>query len=227
MFSVVQSACLFFGGTFDPAYILTITAIPTQLQPVTNKRNAYLLEKVIEDELGITPSRGVIRFMPLPAENLALGGRTWEVDTAELEAGRPRTSRLQSLGYEKRKQSLGPLRGVKSRGQVSAGGKYGPTPPNEPSSPPPVPEHPMTLAPGDIDAINAQRLQTLGRRKKSFAEYLGLRQYWVAPYWTPPLLDYRSKIKTFLCKVEFVRVKAMEKSVELNFKVDFQCRLSY
>lgn len=71
-----HSACLLFGGTFDPAYMLAISALPSQLLPTTNKRNAALLQSFMSDSLGVAPARGVIRFTGIPDEDLAFNGTT-------------------------------------------------------------------------------------------------------------------------------------------------------
>lgn len=65
-----------FGGSFDPAYILTIYAIPDLVQPITNKRNAALMQAHIQETLGVPPSRGYVRFEATPEENVAQGGVT-------------------------------------------------------------------------------------------------------------------------------------------------------
>lgn len=76
MITVNHSACLILGGSFEPAYILTVTALPVQIQPTTNKRNAALIQSFMSDTLGVTPDRGIIRFQTIPEENMAISGRT-------------------------------------------------------------------------------------------------------------------------------------------------------
>ena len=76
MITVNHSACLLLGGSFEPAYILTVTALPVQIQPTINKRNAALIQSFMSDTLGVTPDRGIIRFQTIPEENMAISGRT-------------------------------------------------------------------------------------------------------------------------------------------------------
>jgi len=83
--TVLHSACLLYGGNFDPAYTLTISAIPSLLQPVTNKRNAILLSKAMDEGLGVPPDRGLIKFIPIAEENMATGGKTVLGATEEFE----------------------------------------------------------------------------------------------------------------------------------------------
>jgi hypothetical protein len=71
-----HGACMVFGGTFDPAYVLSVHALSTQLQPTTNKRNAALIQKHLEEVLAVRPSRGFLRFIPTPEENTARNGKT-------------------------------------------------------------------------------------------------------------------------------------------------------
>ena len=56
--------------------MLTISALPSQLLPTTNKRNAAILQTFLADSLGVTPTRGVIRFNRTPDEDMAFNGTT-------------------------------------------------------------------------------------------------------------------------------------------------------
>lgn len=73
---VQHSACIFFAGTFEPAYILTLSALGQYVQPSTNQRNAFLLSEHLEEALGVPPPRGMIRFVTMLDENVALNGKT-------------------------------------------------------------------------------------------------------------------------------------------------------
>lgn len=83
--TITHSACLLLGGSFDPAYTLTISALPSQVQPITNKRNAALLAHVLEESLGVSPSRGLIKFIGIPEDNFAFNGKTISAEIEELE----------------------------------------------------------------------------------------------------------------------------------------------
>ncbi|EHK47547.1 hypothetical protein TRIATDRAFT_26918, partial [Trichoderma atroviride IMI 206040] len=74
--SLLHSQCLFFGGSSHPAYILTITALPSEVQPATNKRNTAVLQKHMETILHVPPLRGMVRFVPATEECLAWGSKT-------------------------------------------------------------------------------------------------------------------------------------------------------
>lgn len=76
MVKVDHSACLAMGGTFDPCYILSITAVPSQMGPTMNKRNAALIQSFMADILSVSPDRGVVKFQPIPEENFATNGTT-------------------------------------------------------------------------------------------------------------------------------------------------------
>jgi hypothetical protein len=76
MIAVDHSACLMYGGSFEPAYILTVSALEAQCQAATNKRNTALMQSFLADVLSVTPDRGVIRFNPIKEECLATNGRT-------------------------------------------------------------------------------------------------------------------------------------------------------
>lgn len=85
LLTVTHSSCLMMGGSFEPAYILSISAIPSELQPVTNKRNAYLVQCFIADVLHVPSNRGVVRFQEVPAEKLATNGSTVAGDIERAE----------------------------------------------------------------------------------------------------------------------------------------------
>ncbi|KAI1106260.1 Tautomerase/MIF [Jackrogersella minutella] len=71
-----HGCCMMFGGSFDPAYTLTIHALPNLVQPTTNKRNSALIQRHILETLGVVTSRGYVRFVATPEENVAHGGKT-------------------------------------------------------------------------------------------------------------------------------------------------------
>lgn len=85
MVHVDHSACLLFAGSFEPAYILTISAIPSQVQPTMNKRNAALIQSFMAGILSVPPERGVLRFTPSPEENLATNGNTVHGEIERIE----------------------------------------------------------------------------------------------------------------------------------------------
>lgn len=74
--NVQHSQCLFFAGTFEPAYTATVSALAEYVQPITNRRNACVLSEHLEEALGVPPSRGLFTFVPLPEENVTLNGKT-------------------------------------------------------------------------------------------------------------------------------------------------------
>ncbi|KAI1002203.1 hypothetical protein K3495_g5999 [Podosphaera aphanis] len=118
--TVAHSCCVLFGGNFDPAYILNVTAHPSQVLPVTNKRNAALLGKSMEDALGVSAERGVIKFMAISEDNLASNGRTVAGEIEELNKLQQRgaSSLVRSLSSRgtlrnRRRPSMKSLQGQK------------------------------------------------------------------------------------------------------------------
>ncbi|PKK49538.1 hypothetical protein CI102_4935 [Trichoderma harzianum] len=85
--SLHHSQCLLFGGSMDPAYTLTITALASEVQPATNKRNAAVLQKHLEAVLRVPPARGMVRFIPVAEESLAWGSKTVAGRISEAVAG--------------------------------------------------------------------------------------------------------------------------------------------
>ncbi len=68
--------CMLFGGTFEPACTLAIHALPSLLQPATNRRNAVLIQRHLQEALGVVSKRSYIRFEATPEDNIAIGGKT-------------------------------------------------------------------------------------------------------------------------------------------------------
>jgi hypothetical protein len=85
MINVDHSSCLALAGTFEPCYILTLSALPSQMQATTNKRNAALIQSFMADILSVPPERGIIKFTPVPEENYAFNGNTLYGEIERLE----------------------------------------------------------------------------------------------------------------------------------------------
>jgi len=173
--TVAHSCCMLFGGNFDPAYTLTITALGSQLQPVTNKRNASLLAKVMEEALGVVPNRGIIRFLAIPEENLATDGRTiaGEIEELEKETADTNTSLQRSLSRgapkSKRRNSIRSLRATKHQ-LPTHNERVSPVSPMSERETPTLPAMPSEKSPMDRRAEKAQKM---GRRKSFIATIFG------------------------------------------------------
>lgn len=76
MITVNHSACLLLGGSFEPTYILTINALPVQLQPTTNKRNAAMIQNFMTESIGVPIDRGIVKFVAIQEESYAMNGMT-------------------------------------------------------------------------------------------------------------------------------------------------------
>lgn len=76
MITVNHSACLLLGGSFEPTYILTITALPAQVQQTTNKRNASLIQTFMFETLGVPMERGIVKFVAIQEHCIATNGVT-------------------------------------------------------------------------------------------------------------------------------------------------------
>ncbi|KAF2816037.1 Tautomerase/MIF [Mytilinidion resinicola] len=103
-----HSACLLLGGTFDPTYLLTVTALPVHIQPSTNKRNAALLQSFLSDTLGVPPHRGIVKFQSILEENLAMNGTTilGEIERLEKQLAEENGSALKRTMTKASRKSL-------------------------------------------------------------------------------------------------------------------------
>lgn len=174
--TLTHSLCMLFGGNFDPAYTLTITALPCQLQPVTNKRNATLLAQHMQDSLQVSPRRGVIKFMAIAEENLANDGMTvsGEIEDLEKETSENNSSMQRSLSRgttkSRKRQSMKSLRGVRSSPLPTHEESVPPTPTFYRQDLPPIPAPPTEKSGLDRKAEKAQKM---GRRKSFIATIFG------------------------------------------------------
>ncbi|RKF53376.1 putative mif domain-containing protein [Erysiphe neolycopersici] len=115
-----HSCCLLLGGNFEPAYVLNVTALPSQVLPITNRRNSFLLAKVMEDALGVSAERGIIKFTAISEDSLAYNGRTVAREIEELEKSQHENQtlgrNLSSHGTirSRRRPSIKSLRGYKA-----------------------------------------------------------------------------------------------------------------
>jgi Macrophage migration inhibitory factor (MIF) len=162
---------------------MTITALPSQVQPVTNKRNTMLLQKQLEESLGVSPSRGIIKFVGIAEENFAFNGKTFagEIEELEREQADNNTNLARSLSrgapkVGKKRHSMRSLKSLK----ISSGGAGKdvmpmPSPVKAEATPPlsdrdtPTPTLNMIPVPAipaksDMDK-RAEKAQKLGRRK--------------------------------------------------------------
>lgn len=105
--------CMLFGSTFEPAYTLTIHALPSLLQPATNKRNAILIQQHLHETLGVVSTRGHIRFEATPEENVAIGGKTVASEIESLS--RDNADRKAGVFRKPSKSSRGIMKSVKVR----------------------------------------------------------------------------------------------------------------
>ena len=155
---------------------MTITALPSQLQPVTNKRNAQLLSKSMEESLGVVPERGLIKFIPVAEENLATGGQTFAGAIEELD-------RQNAIDNVNLRSNLSTSRSAKRQSTRSLRARIGSNLPTHeervtPTSPsfnhntdtPPVPAIPTS--PSKLD-LKAEKAQKMGRRRSFMAAVFG------------------------------------------------------
>lgn len=108
------------SGSFDPAYVLTITALSSQFAPATNKRNTLLIGNYLKEALRVPENRGIIDFQPIEEWNIAVGGKTVLSQIEELEQGRA-AEEQDELGELNRPKPTG--RAPFSAGSLLRGGK--------------------------------------------------------------------------------------------------------
>ncbi|KAL9116220.1 MAG: hypothetical protein Q9227_000591 [Pyrenula ochraceoflavens] len=94
MVSVQQSTPIIFAGNDEPAYLLTVTALSSEITPTKNKRITALTQDFLSEVIGIPSRRGVIRFVPIAEHDLATNGMTTLGEIEELSRQAVEDSRL-------------------------------------------------------------------------------------------------------------------------------------
>ncbi|KAK7935408.1 hypothetical protein PG985_000903 [Apiospora marii] len=174
--NVQHSMCIMFGGSFEPAYTLTIHALPSLVQPTTNKRNAALMQTHIQDTLGVPASRGYVRFEATPEANMAYGGKTVAGEMDDIDRNQKdgaAIDRAPSRAAAKTKKMLGvrSLPGLRPTPSMSIREEAKlPTPPSSMDDTPmiatTIPEHPPT--PPKSEQETEEKPTKVAVRKKSF-----------------------------------------------------------
>ena len=175
-----HSECLLYAGTFDQAYCLTISALPSQVLPTTNKRNAALIQAFLAESLGVAATRGVVRFISIPEENLAFNGTTVFGQIENLQKSSPNKDNFSDVaslsGIRSAMQSRAASRVQSRRQSISKppsrdGYSFYPTtrPPSPHLRGPPIP----TL-PNGTNAMDrrAEKAQKVGKRRSFFGFFV-------------------------------------------------------
>ena len=129
--------------------------------------------KALQESLGVSPERGLIKFTPIEEENMATDSRTVTGMIEDLEkvmsegSGLQRTLSMKS----KRKHSVKSLRGMKTAPQLPTHNEIlSPTPPMSERDTPPLP--PVPTEKSALDK-KAEKVQKMGRRKSFIASLFG------------------------------------------------------
>ncbi|KAL8980197.1 MAG: hypothetical protein Q9205_004651 [Flavoplaca limonia] len=167
-----HSECLLYAGTFDSAYVMTITALPSQIQPTTNKRNAVMMQTFMADSLGVTPERGVIRFVGIAEEYLATNGNTvlGEIENLSRDSGEDGANGAQRSGTVRRGRSRRSSKAEKNQIPLSRPATSDNKLISPPPRSPPIPKMPEDQSPLDMKAAKVQKM---GRRRSFLAIFAG------------------------------------------------------
>lgn len=132
----------------------------------------------MEDGLGVAPDRGVIKFVAVSEDNLAIDGKTitgeiegLEKEIAEKNSSLQRNLSINATPKSKRRQSLRSLRNAK---------KALPTHDEDASAKSPMSDRtqetpPLPAMPSEMNAMDrrAEKAQKMGRRKSFMASVFG------------------------------------------------------
>ncbi|KAB8238421.1 hypothetical protein ETB97_010137 [Aspergillus alliaceus] len=85
MVTVQQNACIHFGISKDPAYVLKVYAVPCLIATIINLRCTIMIQSALRDLLQIESNRGVVLYLPVPEENFATDGVTYASQTTRYD----------------------------------------------------------------------------------------------------------------------------------------------
>ncbi|KAL8860843.1 MAG: hypothetical protein Q9178_002873 [Gyalolechia marmorata] len=179
-----HSECLLFAGTFDSAYIMTITALPSQIQPTTNKRNAVMMQTFMADSLGVTPERGVVRFVGISEEYLATNGNTvlGDIENLSKESSEDSANGAQRSGTLRRGRSRRSSKPERlqiplTRPATSDSKVISPPLKSPPLKSPPLKSPPIPAMPEEPNPLDkrAEKVHRMGRRRSFLAMFAGNR----------------------------------------------------
>ncbi|KAI1063042.1 hypothetical protein LB507_005978 [Fusarium sp. FIESC RH6] len=98
--------CIQFGGSCDPSYTIQIEALTRDMQPAANKRNVALLQRHMEQALGIPAPRGYLRFVPVAEDCAGWKGNTVAGEIADAkDRAQVTTERRASVRAPRRRSS--------------------------------------------------------------------------------------------------------------------------
>lgn len=73
------------AGSSEPAYSMSIVALPSEIAATKNKRSAHLIQQFMQETLSVHPQRGIVRYEAVAEENLATNGVTALQEIEQLE----------------------------------------------------------------------------------------------------------------------------------------------
>lgn len=169
--NLTHGCCMMFGGSFDPAYTLTIHALPCLVQPTTNKRNAALVQRHIQETLGVIASRGYVRFVATPEDNVAIGGKTIaaEINESSNAMAEDKPAEIKKGAKSNRKIGVKSFGGFRSTSMTDLAKVPTPPPSTSDETTPitTIPEVPPTPPEDDGlgDLVEQKPIKTAPRRK--------------------------------------------------------------
>ncbi|PWY95334.1 MIF domain protein [Aspergillus sclerotioniger CBS 115572] len=89
MTTIQEEACIHFGKSSLPAYLMKVFALPYLIAPITNLRSTILIQAALQEIIHVAPNRGVILYIPISEENFATNGVTMMGELARLERSSP------------------------------------------------------------------------------------------------------------------------------------------
>ena len=130
MVIVTSEVQMFLGGSADPAYHVTVTALSAEIAPTKNKRSTHLIQEFMYDTLHIAPHRGVVRFEAVPDYSLAINGVTAQQEIEELEEAQhgEENGVLRAISRQSRRAKHSTIPIFTERGRVSSPHRRAATP---------------------------------------------------------------------------------------------------
>jgi len=85
MITAVTNAHIMLAGSTESAYLLTITALPSEIVPIKNQRTITIVQDYLSEALLIPSSRGVVKFYAVREEDFATNSMTVQQEIEKTE----------------------------------------------------------------------------------------------------------------------------------------------
>lgn len=108
MIVATTDASILISGSTEPAYLISLTALPSEIASMKNLRATTMVQEFVAESLKIPANRGVVKFQSVKEDEIGTNGITIrdEIDKIEAEEKRGLSLRSRQSTRTKRGSTL-------------------------------------------------------------------------------------------------------------------------